>query len=262
MEAVRARKPAPSNFVVACGGGEKTALEARPVPEPGPGEMLLGLRVVGFCGTDLFKLKTGSASPGTVLGHELVGDVIALGTGVEKFGLGDRVVVPHHVPCGTCVFCRRGNETMCAVFKENLMQPGGFADAILIRPRAVELAAKRVPDALTDERAVFMEPAACVLRGIERSGLGTEGTAVVLGSGSMGLLHLLVLKAARPAVSVVMVDLDPERLALAKDARRRPRRSARRRNGSGGPRPERRARRRRRLRHGRRRERRLMPASR
>ena len=67
---------------------------------PGPGEMLLGLRVVGFCGTDLFKLKTGSARPGTVLGHELVGEVIALGDGVEKFALGDRVVVPHHVPCG------------------------------------------------------------------------------------------------------------------------------------------------------------------
>jgi L-iditol 2-dehydrogenase len=204
-----------SRFVVACTGGERTALEARPVPAPAAGEMLLRLRVVGFCGTDLFKLRTGSAGPGTVLGHELVGSVIALGNDVTQFAIGDRVVVPHHVPCGECVFCRRGNETMCAVFKENLMEPGGFADAILIRPRAVALAARKVPDALSDRRAVFVEPAACVLRGIRRSGLGAEGAAVVIGAGSMGLLHLLVLKAVAPEVAVVTIDFDADRLALA-----------------------------------------------
>ena len=177
--------------------------------------MLLRLRVVGFCGTDLFKLKTGSAARGAVLGHELVGSVMAVGAGVAGFAIGDRVVVPHHVPCGTCVYCRRGNETMCEVFKENLMEPGGFADTILIRRRATELAARKLPDSLSDEAAVFMEPAACVLRGIRRSGLATEGAALVLGSGSMGLLHLLVLKAVLPKVDVVMVDLDDERLKLA-----------------------------------------------
>ena len=177
--------------------------------------MLLRLNVVGFCGTDLFKLKTGSAKPGSVLGHELVGTVISVGRGVTKFAEGDRIVVPHHVPCGECVYCRRGNETMCEVFKENLMEPGGFADAILIRERATSLAARKVPDTLSDEKAVFVEPAACVLRGIDRSGIGDGGTAVVLGAGSMGLLHLLVLRAVFPNVAVVMVDLDEERLKLA-----------------------------------------------
>ncbi len=215
MEAVRATSPARTNVVVACTGGEATRLETRALPDPGPGEILLGLRVVGFCGTDLFKLKTGSAKPGTVLGHELVGDVLALGDGVTWLAIGDRVVVPHHVPCGTCIYCRRGNETMCEVFKENLMEPGGFADAILIRPRATALAARKVPASLSDAAAVFMEPAACVLRGIERSGLQGEGIAVVLGAGSMGLLHLLVLKAVFPKVDVVMVDFDAGRLALA-----------------------------------------------
>ena len=192
-------------------------LERRPIPEPEPGELLLRLRVVGFCGTDLFKLKTGSAARGAVLGHELVGRVIALGPGVTGFATGDRVVAPHHVPCGACVYCRRGNETMCEVFKENLMQPGGFADTILIRRRATELAARKLPDWLSDESAVFMEPAACVLRGIRRSGLGADGIALVLGSGSMGLLHLLVLKAVLPQVRVVMVDLDEDRLKLAEE---------------------------------------------
>ncbi len=215
MDAAPARKPVDTHFVVACTGGEGTVLQARPLPVPGRGEMLLKLRVVGFCGTDLFKLKTGSAKPGAVLGHELVGEVMALGSGFTKFALGDRVVVPHHVPCGTCVYCRRGNETMCEMFKENLMEPGGFADTILIGSRAVEFAARKVPETLSDERAVFVEPAACVLRGIDRSALGPEGSAVVLGAGSMGLLHLLVLKAVFPKVDVVMSDFDADRLALA-----------------------------------------------
>ncbi|MGH6924213.1 MAG: zinc-dependent alcohol dehydrogenase [Propylenella sp.] len=202
--------------VVACVGGGRTSLEARPLPMPAAGEMLLRLRAVGFCGTDLFKLKTGTAPVGGVLGHELVGSVSALGLGVEKFALGDRVVVPHHVPCGECVLCRRGAETMCATFKENLLEPGGFADHILVRARAVEFAARKVPDHLSDESAVFMEPAACVLRGIDRSGLQVEGSAVVLGAGSMGLLHLLVLRAAFPKIPVVMVDSDAARLRLAR----------------------------------------------
>lgn len=205
----------PDNHVVACLGGDRTAIERRPVPEPGAGELLLGLRAVGFCGTDLFKLDTGGAPPGSVLGHELVGEVIAAGDGVTAFRSGDRVAVPHHVPCGECLYCRRGNETMCTVFRENLLEPGGFADTILVRPRATALAARRVPDRLGDDAAVFMEPAACVLRGVHRSGLGGDGSAVVLGAGSMGLLHLLVLRAVFPDLHVTVVDPVPERRRLA-----------------------------------------------
>lgn len=205
-----------THHVVACKGGEAIALERRPVPRAGRGEMLLSLRVAGFCGTDLFKLKTGTAGAGAVLGHEIVGEVAETGEGVTGFSLGDRVVVPHHVPCGTCVYCRRGSETMCETFRENLMEPGGFADTVLIRPRAVEHAARRVPDDVTDAQAVFVEPAACVLRGIQRSGLGGDGVAVVTGCGSMGLLHLIVLRALYPDVKVAAVDPDRNRCAVAK----------------------------------------------
>ena len=204
-----------SHQVVACTGGDRTALERRPVALPGAGEILLGLRVVGLCGTDLFKLDAGGAPAGAVLGHELVGEVIAAGTGVAEFRAGDRVVVPHHVPCGECLLCRAGNETMCAAFRENLLEPGGFADKILVRPRAVARAARRLPDHPGDEAAVFMEPAACVLRGIHRSGIGADEAAVILGAGSMGLLHLLVLHAVAPGVAVTVVDPIAERRALA-----------------------------------------------
>ncbi|HAA92974.1 MAG TPA: hypothetical protein DCE33_11040 [Rhodospirillaceae bacterium] len=205
------------NNVVACLGGADTRLEARPQPIPGPGELVLRLRVVGLCGTDLFKLAVGSEAPGTVLGHEVVGEVIGLGEGVDEFALGDRVVVPHHVPCGECVYCERGNETMCETFRKNLMVPGGFADTILIDERAVSLAARRVAGEISDDAAGFMEPAACVLRGVRRSGLTANGLAVVQGAGSMGLLHLLVLRAAISDVRVMMIDPVEERRKAATD---------------------------------------------
>ncbi|MEQ8506359.1 MAG: alcohol dehydrogenase catalytic domain-containing protein [Rhodospirillales bacterium] len=203
------------NNVVACLGGDKTQLEPRPVPGVGPGEMLLKLRVVGFCGTDLFKLDTAAAQAGTVLGHELVGEVMDLGEGVADFQMGDRIAVPHHVPCGECLMCRRGNETMCDTFRENLMAPGGFADTVLIKARATAQAAHRVPDNVSDEAAVFMEPAACVLRGVNRAEIAEDGVAVVQGAGSMGLLHLLVIKAALPNVRVAMIDPQEDRRNLA-----------------------------------------------
>ncbi len=208
--------PLPSTHrVVSCLGGSRTALETRPLPRPGPGEILLRLRASGLCGTDLFKLEAGSAAAGQVLGHEIVGEVAALGEGAGRFRLGDRIAVPHHVPCGDCALCRRGSETLCRIFRENLLLPGGFAEYVLVRPRAVSRAARRLPEQLSDGAAVFLEPAACVLRGIQRAGLGPEGLAAVQGAGSMGLLHLLVLRAALPGVEVAAIDPIPERRRLA-----------------------------------------------
>ena len=142
------------NNVVSCLGKGQTQLERRPFLKPRAGELLLRLRVVGLCGTDLFKLKTDSEPKGSVLGHEVVGNVIALGEGVTAFKLGDRIVVPHHVPCGGCIYCQRGNETMCRTFRKNLMKPGGFSDTILIEAPAVAMGSYRLDDQITDEVAV------------------------------------------------------------------------------------------------------------
>jgi L-iditol 2-dehydrogenase len=207
--------------VATCAGGGVVRLESRPRPEPGPGEMRLRLRCAGLCGTDLFKLGRDTAPPGAVLGHEVVGTVDALGAGVAGFAVGERVVVPHHVACGVCALCRRGAETLCPVFRENLLAPGGFSEHVLVRERAVRLATFGIPDHLSDETAVFLEPAACVLRGIRHARLLEIASPLdpplvaVLGAGSMGLLHLLVLKAVLPAVRVVILDPLAERRALA-----------------------------------------------
>lgn len=210
--------------VVACAERGAVRIETRPRPVPGPGEMLVRLRFAGLCGTDLFKLRHATAEAGSVLGHEIVGTVEALGEDTLGFEPGDRVVVPHHVACGVCDLCRRGSETLCPAFRENLLVPGGFSEHVLVRERAVRLAAFGLPPHVPDEAAVFLEPAACVLRGIRQSRL-TEtpaapmpgSTAAVVGGGSMGLLHLLVLKAVRPGLRVAVSDPLEERLELARE---------------------------------------------
>ncbi len=157
-----------------------------------------------------------------MLGHELVGTVEAVGDGVEGFAPGNRVVSPHHVACGECPLCRRGAETLCPTFREDLLEPGGFGDFVRVRPRAVARAARRVPDGLADEAAAFLEPTACVVRGIDRSGLaaadaaGGAGSAAILGAGSMGLLHLLTLRALFPAIRILVAEPAAERRELAR----------------------------------------------
>ncbi len=207
---------------VVCVANGKTVFERRAVPIPARGEIVLRLRACGLCGTDLFKLAHRSVPSGTVLGHEVVGVVDNVGEGVDQFEPGDRVVVPHHVACGKCRLCRLGSETMCATFRENLMEPGGFSERVLIRERAVRLAARRLPASVSDAAAVFMEPAACVLRGLRQASIGPVAgdddrppVAVIVGAGSMGLLHLLVLRAWRPEVRIVVVDPIAERCDLA-----------------------------------------------
>jgi L-iditol 2-dehydrogenase len=204
--------------VAACAGDGAVRIEMRPRPRPGRGELALRLRCAGLCGTDLWKLRQGGAPAGAVLGHEVVGTVEAVGEGAVGFAVGDRVVVPHHVACGDCDRCRQGSETMCAAFGENLLAPGGFSEGLVVGERAVRRAAFGLPPRLADESAVFLEPAACVLRGIWRArvaaadpqarggGPAPARGVAVLGAGSMGLLHLLLLKALRPALEVVIVE--------------------------------------------------------
>lgn len=239
----------PTTAAAVCDGAGGLAPAELPLPALAAGDVLLRLRCAGLCGTDLWKLRHGACAPGTVLGHEVVGTVEAIG-GNEGHGLprpGERVVAVHHVPCGTCRFCREGSETMCPAFRSNLLAPGGFSERLVVCGAAVRGGVYRLPAELTDEAAVFLEPAACVLRGMRRACLLTSDCAAlagcgsapeapergasrprqerrmvaILGAGSMGLLHLLVLRAlaaasaAAPPPLTVVSDPLPERRALA-----------------------------------------------
>ena len=186
-----------------------------PVPTIGPGELLLAMRACGLCGSDLAKIfgKT-PLKPPVPLGHELVGVVKAVGEGVQRFAPGDRLAVAHHVPCGRCRYCRHGNDSMCPQFKATNIDPGGFAEFVRIPALQTAQTAFTLPDGFPDDVGIFMEPLACALRAVKRSGVQPGDQIVVVGAGCMGLLvaQAVAVSGARP----ICVDLREERLKLAR----------------------------------------------
>jgi L-iditol 2-dehydrogenase len=181
-------------------------------PAIGPGELLLRLRGCGLCGSDIAKVGAAGTKLPLVLGHELVGDVVEVGDGVAAFGLGDRVVAAHHVPCGACHYCRRGSESMCAAFKTSNLDPGGFAELVRVPAENVRHATFRVPPHVSDEAASFVEPLACCLRAVRRARVERGDTAVVVGLGSIGCLFVQLLRLA--GARVVGIDVLAARGAL------------------------------------------------
>jgi len=165
-------------------------LELREWPEPraGAGELIVRLRGCGLCGSDLAKLARGAAAAPAVLGHEVVGEVAAVGPGVGRFAEGDRVVVAHHVPCFACHYCRRGSPSMCREFKRVNLDPGGFAELVRVPAPNVAHATFAIGTAMSDETASFTEPLACCLRAVKRTGARAGDTVVVVGLGSIGCL--------------------------------------------------------------------------
>jgi L-iditol 2-dehydrogenase len=187
-------------------------LETRPAPRIGPGELLLRVLGCGLCGSDLAKLRAPATRP-AVLGHEIVGEVAEAGDGAGSFRLGERVVVAHHVPCGTCHYCRRGSVSMCRAFKASSVDPGGFAEYVRVPAENVRQVTFRVPAGMADSVASFTEPLGCCVRAIRRAAVAAGDTVAVAGLGAMGCL-LLQLARQRGA-RVVGVDPIPGRRALA-----------------------------------------------
>jgi L-iditol 2-dehydrogenase len=184
-----------------------------PAPSAGPGELLLRLRSCGLCGSDIAKIGADHPAP-AVFGHEVVGDVLEVGAGVDGFVVGDRVVAAHHVPCFECHYCRRGSPSMCRAFKRTNLDPGGFAELIRVPAPNARWATFRVPPHVSDAAASFVEPLACCLRAVQRSPLATGDVAVVVGLGSIGCLFAQLLR--RAGAQVVGTDPMAERVDLAK----------------------------------------------
>jgi len=178
-----------------------------PDPVAGASELVLRVRGCGLCGTDIAKIQEGRISPPAVFGHEVVGEVVAVGEGVTRFEAGDRLVVAHHVPCFSCHYSRRGSPSMCRSFKEVNLDPGGFAEFLRVPAPNVRHATFRVPKSVSDETASFTEPLACCLRAVKRARAEPGDTALVVGLGSVGCLFVQLLNRAGVRV------LGSERLA-------------------------------------------------
>ncbi len=168
-------------------------IEDRPVPEPGPGEMLVQTRACGVCVADTMEWYLVPRAPLT-LGHEPTGVVLKLGAGTNGFREGDRVFVHHHVPCLICEYCRQGNFTMCSTFKSTHIKPGGFAEYFLASASHVERDTLLLPDGLSFDVGTLIEPLACVIHAIRKANVRAGDRVVLIGTGAMGLMFVQALR--------------------------------------------------------------------
>ncbi|UCD92139.1 MAG: zinc-dependent dehydrogenase [Methanobacteriota archaeon] len=188
-------------------------LEEMPTPEIGPGELLVKVIASGICGSDVTEWYRIKKAP-LVLGHEIAGDIVEVGDGVSGYKEGDRVFVSHHVPCGECRYCLDDHESCCDTLRTTNFEPGGFSEFIKIPEINVEKGTYHIPDEVSYEDGVFVEPLACVVRGQKFAKIGSGDTVLVLGSGIVGLLHIKLAKVNR-AGRVIATDVNEYRLDAA-----------------------------------------------
>lgn len=177
-------------------GKEDIRLEAVPIPKIGPGEVLVRVRTALTCGTDVKVFRRGYHArmivPPALFGHEMAGDVVAVGEKVTKFKVGQRVVAANSAPCGHCFYCKRKLENLC---EDLLFNNGAYAEYIRVPERIVEKNTHEIPAHLRYQDAALVEPLACVLRGLEESGLRPGDTLAVMGLGPIGVMFVRLAKA-------------------------------------------------------------------
>ena len=187
-------------------------IEERPVPKIGPGELLVKVLASGICGSDVMEWYRLKKAP-LVLGHEIAGEIVEVGDGVE-YDIGERCFVSHHVPCNTCEYCLRGGHTACETLHTTNFDPGGFAEYVRVPPLQTDRGVFLLPDEMSLGEAVFIEPLACVVRGQREAGVRTGDCVLVLGSGIAGLLHIVLAKATG-AGRIIATDVNDYRKSSA-----------------------------------------------
>ena len=195
-------------------GSNDIRIEEMPVPEIGPGELLVRIKASGICGSDVMHWYRAGRGP-VVLGHEIAGEVVAAGEEVGTFKAGDRVAAAHHVPCNTCHYCLNGHHTVCETLRRTNFYPGGFSEYLRLPEINVDRGMFPLPDELSYEEATFIEPLACVYRGQRIAGTKTGLSVLVIGSGISGLLHIQLAKALGASL-VIASDISSYRLDAAK----------------------------------------------
>ncbi len=194
-------------------------VENVPVPEIGPGEVLVRIRACGICGTDLKKIHTGSHSAPRIFGHEMAGEIAATGAGVQGWRVGDRVMAFHHSPCGGCYYCRKRTFAQCEMYKHVgctagfAPSGGGFAEYIRVMDWIVQGGLVRVPENVPYEQAIWIEPVNTCYKAIRNLHLATDETVLVIGQGPIGIL--LAALARKTGAQVLTSDLYPSRHAVA-----------------------------------------------
>ena len=188
-------------------------IEEVSIPQIGPGEVLVRVEASGICGSDVMEWYRHERAP-LALGHEIGGQIAAVGEGVGRYKKGDRVSVAHHVPCNTCHYCLSGCHTVCDTLRQTNFDPGGFAEYVRLPALNVDRGLFLLPDKVSFEEATFVEPLACVLRGQRRARMHPGRSVLVIGSGIAGLLHIQLARTLG-ASRIIATDIIPYRLEAA-----------------------------------------------
>ena len=176
-------------------GKEHLTVERVAVPEIGPGDLLVRVKAALTCGTDVKVFRRGYHArmivPPALFGHELAGDIIAAGSQVTRFKIGQRIVAANSAPCGECFYCVRNSENLC----ENLLfNNGAYAEFIRIPQRIVEKNTHEIPPHVSYQDAALVEPLACVLKGLEETHVRSGDNVAVIGAGPIGLMFVRLAK--------------------------------------------------------------------
>ena len=188
--------------------------EDLPIPEISDNEVLIKMLACGLCGTDIQKIRGDSVNKPTVLGHEVVGEIVKKGKNVSKFEIGDRVITAIHVPCFTCHYCNKGHYTICEQFRTNNIDPGGFAEFIRIPKLHLNHLTHKVSNNVTDEEATLIEPIACCLHGLKQADIRPNDSVLIMGAGTIGILHAQLAK-IKGANKVIVSDMSKFKLQKA-----------------------------------------------
>ncbi|MEN6535969.1 MAG: zinc-binding dehydrogenase [Bryobacteraceae bacterium] len=176
-------------------GQEQLRVEPVAVPAIQEGDLLVRVRAALTCGTDVKVFLRGYHArmivPPAVFGHELAGDIVAVGSEVTKFRVGQRVVAANSAPCRRCYYCRKGLENLC---EDLLFNNGAYAEFIRVPARIVERNTHVIPDHIGYKDAALVEPLSCVLRGLEETGVRPGDTVAVMGLGPIGLMFVRMAK--------------------------------------------------------------------
>ena len=196
-------------------GKEDVQIETVDVPQIGRGDVLVRVRAALTCGTDVKVFRRGYHArmivPPALFGHELGGDIVAMGKDVRGFKMGQRVVAANSAPCGTCFYCQHNQENLC---EDLLFNNGAYAEYIRIPERIVRRNMYEVPDHVSYQDAALVEPLACVLRGLEESGVRPGDTVAVIGLGPIGMMFVRLAKAVCNA-RVIAIGRRPQQLQRA-----------------------------------------------
>ena len=175
-------------------------------------EILVKMQACGICGTDVMEWYRKSSAP-KVLGHEMSGTVVKIGSQVKDIKINDRVFVSHHVPCFNCYYCDNEKYSACNSLHTGNFFPGGFSEYIRIPEKNVQFGTFVLPKAMTYEEATMIEPMACAVAGQNSLDIEKDETVIIIGSGISGLSHIQLAK--NKGATVIATDISDYRIEQA-----------------------------------------------